>query len=412
MSKLILFTNYYPYFKGEEYLETEIEYLSAEFDEIILFPTLLSDKMERTREVPKNVSVYPIYYNNTYLDKFKSMARAIFSHDKAMHTRVKNDAGMNPIRRLYDYYFEARTKEVFEEVSKILQTLSVSNDVVIYSYWMHATAKVAVEVKKHVFNNNVKFILTRAHRYDVEVTASPINFLPEREYLLENIDKIYCVSDNSKQYLQETYPKFKEKVETRRLGTATRSAAAISLPRPFRLVSCSLLRKVKNVDKIADALEIIEKRGDVQVEWIHFGNGPEFENIKKQVSEKLKSTKVELPGYVSNSELMEWYGKYNPSMFINVSSSEGIPVSIMEAMSFGIPVIATDVGGNGEIVSHEKNGWLLPSKVTPLEIADAITHLYNLDSDNFEAYADSAYKTWQREYSSEKNYPSFAVSAK
>ena len=40
-------------------------------------------------------------------------------------------------------------------------------------------------------------------------------------------------------------------------------------------------------------------------------------------------------------------------MFINLSSSEGIPVSIMEAQSFGIPVIATNVGGSGEIVVSE-----------------------------------------------------------
>lgn len=41
-----------------------------------------------------------------------------------------------------------------------------------------------------------------------------------------------------------------------------------------------------------------------------------------------------------------------------MSDSEGIPVSIMEAMSFGIPVIARNVGGMSEIV-NEENGLLL-----------------------------------------------------
>ena len=44
---------------------------------------------------------------------------------------------------------------------------------------------------------------------------------------------------------------------------------------------------------------------------------------------------------------------------MNVSESEGIPVSIMEASSFGIPVIATNVGGVGEIVENGYNGLLL-----------------------------------------------------
>ena len=88
MKKLILFTNYYPYFKGEEYLETEIHYLTEEFDEIILFPTLLSDEMELTREVPNKVKVYPVYYQNTYGTKIKSLVNAVFSKDKEMFDRL------------------------------------------------------------------------------------------------------------------------------------------------------------------------------------------------------------------------------------------------------------------------------------------------------------------------------------
>ncbi|MFR4320263.1 MAG: glycosyltransferase [Blautia massiliensis (ex Durand et al. 2017)] len=44
---------------------------------------------------------------------------------------------------------------------------------------------------------------------------------------------------------------------------------------------------------------------------------------------------------------------------MNVSSSEGIPVSIMEATSFGIPGIATDAGGTKEIIRDKENGVLL-----------------------------------------------------
>ena len=46
-------------------------------------------------------------------------------------------------------------------------------------------------------------------------------------------------------------------------------------------------------------------------------------------------------------------------LFVNMSLSEGIPVSIMEAISFGIPIIATNVGGNAEIVNDE-TGVLIP----------------------------------------------------
>ena len=46
-------------------------------------------------------------------------------------------------------------------------------------------------------------------------------------------------------------------------------------------------------------------------------------------------------------------------LFLTVSANEGIPVSIMEAQSFGIPVIATDVGGISEIVNNVNGSYFL-----------------------------------------------------
>ena len=61
-------------------------------------------------------------------------------------------------------------------------------------------------------------------------------------------------------------------------------------------------------------------------------------------------------------------------MFLNASVSEGTPVSVMEAISCGIPVIATAVGGNPEIVS-EVNGLVVSPDPTPGEIAAAMIGL-------------------------------------
>ena len=52
----------------------------------------------------------------------------------------------------------------------------------------------------------------------------------------------------------------------------------------------------------------------------------------------------ELKGFVDNNELLQIYTDKCFSFFINVSESEGLPVSIMEAASAGIPIVATDVG--------------------------------------------------------------------
>lgn len=401
---LILFTNYYPYYKGEEYLEEEIKYLAKEFHEIIIFPTLLNKNMELTRAVPGNVKVYPIFYNNSKLDKIKSAVNSIFRADKETRKIIKNDAGFNLVNKLYDYYFEGRTSEVTKEVIKVLKTLNLDADnVILYSYWFHAAAKIAVDVKNQYFKGKVKRIVARGHRYDIDVKASPIKFLPLRQYLLENIDKLYCVSSNMESELKIKYPNYAYKISTSRLGVKKNSEYPVSSKDPFIIVSCSRARKVKNINYI---IESISKLPNNNWFWTHIGDGPELDSLINLANKKLSKHNFSFLGQVSNHQILEWYKKNKPSIFINLSSSEGIPVSIMEAMSFGIPVIATNVGGTNEIVKTENNGFLL--ELNDIDKASkCIESFMQMNESQYLEYSQNAFNTWDNLYSSDRNYKLF-----
>ena len=90
-----------------------------------------------------------------------------------------------------------------------------------------------------------------------------------------------------------------------------------------------------------------------------------------------------------------------------MSSSEGIPVSIMEAMSFGIPCIASDVGGNQEIINHNVNGILLKSNPDFTDVKNTIEEIASKTPEQYRKISQNAYQTWEKHYNSETNYTNF-----
>ncbi|WP_180272189.1 glycosyltransferase [Actinomyces ruminis] len=96
-------------------------------------------------------------------------------------------------------------------------------------------------------------------------------------------------------------------------------------------------------------------------------------------------------------------------LLVNVSASEGVPVSIMEALSAGIPVVATDVGGTGELVRTGSNGILLPADPTPQQVRDAIEQIAGLDEDTYAELRAGARRTWEEHCDARALYTRFAA---
>ena len=92
-------------------------------------------------------------------------------------------------------------------------------------------------------------------------------------------------------------------------------------------------------------------------------------------------------------------------VLINTSSSEGLPVSIMEAMSFGIPIIATNVGGTSELVT-DKTGILIPKNCSPEDVSEAINRISKKSrSTDFRIEVRNA---WKSKVNAQENFTNFA----
>jgi glycosyltransferase involved in cell wall biosynthesis len=93
---------------------------------------------------------------------------------------------------------------------------------------------------------------------------------------------------------------------------------------------------------------------------------------------------------------------------INVSESEGIPVSMMEAMSVCVPVIATNVGGVDEIVENNYNGILMNANPTPLEISITIQNFLDLPAEDRQQFRINAHSRWMELFNGDINYSKFS----
>lgn len=408
---LILLTNYYPFHKGEEYLESEIEHLAKKFHHIFVISTMVSNNMKQTRTVPKNVTALPIGIKHSVLGKvnmFTSQYKNI-AKDSEKKMMIKEDSKGKFLNKLYCYYFESRSMQIYGQLKEKLNNFSFKeyDSVTIYSYWLYITARVALELKNDYFIDKNPYTVSRAHRYDLYEYAAPLKYLPQRNYLLNGLDAIYPCSQDGVDTLIDTLPQYKSKIEVKRLGTISTSILSHTKDDRLYIVSCSVVRKVKRLNLLIEALVELEKR-KIPYYWTHIGGGPEFEKIKKLAYRKLNKDNFKFTGFLKNQDVLNWYKENPATVFVNISSSEGVPVAIMEAISMALPVIATDVGGTREIVENNQNGYLLKKDCNINDIVKALNQYYKMDKSEYDEMCKNALKIWNERSNAKKLYSNFA----
>ena len=275
-------------------------------------------------------------------------------------------------------------------------------DCVFYSYWHDYKALSLAMLRKG--NTNFKCV-ARAHRWDVFADKNIIPYLPFKKFILDNLSNTISISEAGKEYFYEyVKPASNSKISVSYLGKINdRKPLLEKMSNEILICSCSTLTPVKQVDRIINVLSKLKVKG---LRWIHFGDGPLRSEIYALAKSKLSNVDFEFKGIVPNNEILDFYANNYVDLFLNLSSSEGIPVSIMEALSAGIPVVATDVGGTAEAVNN-KNGFLLPAEFNDDEVVQKIKSYINYDSDKKQAYRHRAYEFWGENYEAEKNYEAF-----
>ena len=405
---LFLFTASYPYDGGAEqtFLNTEIQHVRRVFDRLVLVPRKRAGSL---LPVPESVEVDETYSASLdSVNPFTALVNILFS--KLIYSDILSRPSLllypQAVKRLVSFSVGAQLTRNWVQ-NWIAKNKVDPSECVFYTYWFdHAALGIGLVKRKYP---QIRLV-SRVHGYDLyeEYYYQP-SYWPCRRLALSLLDRLFPDSDAGSVYLKERYPEFASRYETALLGvTDPGFVTRPSTDGVFRIVSCSMLEPVKRVDRILEGIRTAaSQRPDQRFEWHHIGNGVRRTELQKMADDRFPpNARGDLPGYTSREALMSFYGDHPADVFINASETEGTPVAVMEAVSCGIPVIGTAVGGNKEIV-QDRNGILMEEDPTPQCIADAIFRLLDYPKETL-LKRDASRAVWTERYNADANYQTFA----
>lgn len=399
MSKksIVFFTIGYPYGIGDEFLEQEMKYAEPFFERILIV-SCNKKTSKISQYVPKNAELISIRDKTSNVELAFLRFISLFSVMtwKQIFVGFRQRGLANAIDCIKVSMLEQSTIRLL----KRNENSWIGKYSYYYSYWLSDAAAYLALRKKKISG----LVFSRAHGYDCFQSRG---FHPYRKEQLERIDYIFSISEAGKKDLIEQGGAV-DKIFVSRLGVEKPESKMnpYFFSKKKTIVSCSNIVHLKRLDLLIEALSMID---NMNINWIHFGNGDQekyIHELAKKTLQKKNNIHFTFRGRVSKEEIFDFYGSTSIDCFVNCSDVEGVPVSIMEAMSYGIPCIARDVGGNKEIVNNS-NGILLSSECTPEDLRSSIETILSLSPDEYQLMRKSAYNTYVEKYNARNNYLRF-----
>ncbi len=392
----LLFTQNFPYGNSEIFIERELPYLCKRFVRVLIFP--MDVLPGQVRSLPEN-SEYHFLFSQT-LSKSEKL-KALLSSCLVLTNLILMEFFHHPfltLKNLRTIFSESITLVAKAKLFKrFCKTNNISNKSVFYSYWFDRWATVLAILK--IGNLTV----ARAHAFDLYEEDNRDGIIVNRKFQLKHLNHIYTVSQQGSVYLKKKYPQFESKISHAYLGTIMHSETnpinnQIS---KTTIISSGLIQERKRMHLIPEILNFLPE----DFNWVHFGGGSDLESLEKVVKKCGVEKRVLLLGHVENDEFHKYLRDQPVFIFLSLSRNEGLPYSMMEAISYGIPLMSTDVGGCSEIC-NEKTGILIPKDFDVKEVAKQIA-AFSASNMNTPEFRKGVRKFWEENFNAEKNYNQF-----
>ncbi len=192
---------------------------------------------------------------------------------------------------------------------------------------------------------------------------------------LASADPLVTVSHASRSYLLNRWP-WLDASKVRVVHTGVDSRRFVPAPKGVHpegvhILTVARMTPEKNPLGLVAAAKVLRDKG-ISVSWRWIGDGPLMKRVRDSVEGSELAGIVSLMGWVSHAQIITHY--HWADILVLGSLREGLPVSVMEAMACGVPVVATAVDGLPELIMTGVNGLLVPPN-DPAVLADAVASI-------------------------------------
>lgn len=401
---MYLITHDFPYGHTEDsFVKPEYAYLCDKFH-----VTVITAEVGKTEELLCDNSIESCIIPTTQSlpDKLISLLRFLCEKDCYIELAAIIRDKQQVLKRIYRaLMFGAATETFYRRFRKKIG-LNKNTNALFYFYWFDYKC-FGLAMHKHKFPH-IK-IIARTHGYDLydyrELYGRQF-FKPQTDAKLE---KLIFAAQFAKEYYLERYGKQdSDKYPLHRLGVADKNMSSESrkdaYKEEFLLLSCSYAIPLKRVDLIIDGLSVIT---DKKIKWVHIGGGDELDRLQKTAQKKLSgkdNIQYEFMNTLPNDKVNRFYQDHYVSCFITTTSTEGgSPVSVQEALSFGVPIIVTSIGELPRMVSD--NGILLSENPTGEEVGRAIEHMAEIYStEEYFTMCEQSLRIFRDQFDADRNF--------
>lgn len=385
----------------------QINYAKQIFDEVVyITPKLLNDNSNTILD--KNVTIQEI-----------SNSRKLISIAKLPFMLVRQEVRKDFCKAIKSHRFNKSFVKhllytlipadiLLAQETKVARFYSDCKICMLAS-WFNCNA---YAVAKFKCKNSHVTCASLAHAFEVNPERGSLIDLSLNEYKHKYLDRISFISRNVLNNYMSVVSRNNEisqnNIDVYYLGCSNNGINPEIKPdcRTLEILTCSSVNSIKRLKLIFEALE---KWSFGKLHWTHIGNGPLFESLSKRANDLSSINEfvnVSFIGGKTNAEVHEYYVQHHIDLFLNVSSSEGLPVSLMEAISYGIPIVATDVGGTSEI-ANKQTGFLLARNPTPDQIISVLEQYVKQSEEYKYDLRISARKFWQEKFNSADNVTAY-----